>query len=124
MRFLLGTLLSSGKPPGRPPNLDFVGTTSQRASPSLDPGGIGALEDKATALGVLGKLKREGDLLPLSSSPTLIYGSVLWEEKNGRNGLPIHIFGMGCVKEKRKNMTEIFADTPLALSLLSSLDLY
>ena len=29
MRFLHGTLLSSGKPPGRPPNSNFVRKTSQ-----------------------------------------------------------------------------------------------
>ena len=124
MRFLHGTLLSSGKPPGMPPDSDFVRKISQHAAPNLDPGGIGALEDKATVLRVLGKLKKEGDHLPLSSSPTLISGSALWEEKNGRNGLPTHTFDIGDVKEESNNMTDISVDVSPTLSLLSSLDLY
>ena len=54
MRFLHGTFLSSGKPPGRPPDSDLVGNTSQLSAPNLDPGGIGEKEDKATVLGGLG----------------------------------------------------------------------
>lgn len=84
MIFLHGTLLSSGKPPGRPPDSDLVGEASQHAAPSLGPGGIGALEDKATSLEDLGKLKKEGYLLLLSSSPThfwiYVVGGEEWKE--------------------------------------------
>ena len=72
----------------------------------------------------MGKLKKEGDLLPLSSSPTLIFGSTLWEEKNGRNGLSTHTFGMVNVKEESSNMTDISVDTSSTFSLLRNLDLY
>ena len=75
-------------------------------------------------LGDLGKLKEEGNILPLSPSPTLFSGSALWEEKNGRNNLPTHTFGIGYVKEKSSNMTDIFVDASPVLSLLSSIYLY
>ena len=94
MRLLHGTLLSSGKPPRRPPDSDLVGDISQHDAPSIDLGGIGALEDNDKVLEVLGRLKEEGDLLPISSSPTLISDFVVWEEKNGRNDIPTHIFGI------------------------------
>ena len=77
MRMVLEASLSSGKPPGRPLDSDSVGKFSQLATPNSDPGGIGALEYKATVLGDLGKLKEEGNLLPLSSSPTLFSDLVL-----------------------------------------------
>ena len=77
MRFMHGTLLSSGKPPRRPPDSDFVGDLSQHDAPSTNPGGMGALEYNDTLLGVLGRLKEEGDLLPTSSLPTLISDSAL-----------------------------------------------
>jgi len=77
MRFLHGIVLSSGKPPRRPPDSDLVGKTSQLAAPSLDPRGIGAKEDKDTTLGHLRQLKEEGNLLPSSLSSTLISRSVL-----------------------------------------------
>lgn len=124
MRFLHGILLSSGKPLGRPPDSKFMGKISQIASPNLDPGGIGALEDKATVLGDLGKLKKEGDFLPLSSSPPFISGSALWEENNGRNGLPTHTFDIRYVKEESIKMTEIYVDASSMVSFLNSLDLY
>ena len=66
MRLLHGTFLSSGKPPGRPPDLDILGKTSQCAAPNSDPRGIGARKETSTTLGGLGKLKEEGNLLPLS----------------------------------------------------------
>ena len=66
MRFLHGTILSSGKPHGRPLDSDLVGNTPQCAAPNSDPGGIGAKKEKATVLGGLGQLKKEGNLLPLS----------------------------------------------------------
>ena len=88
MRLLNGTLLSSGKPHGRPPDLVFVGNRSPHDAPNKNTRGMGALEDNNTTLGGLGRLKEEGDLLPLSSSPTLISDSVVWEEDNGRNVLP------------------------------------
>ena len=97
--------LSSGKPPGRPPDTDLVGKTSQFAAPNLDLGGFGALEDKATTLGDLGKLKEEGTIFPLSSSPTLLSDPALWEEKKGSNKLPTYTFGIGDVKEEIRNMT-------------------
>ena len=75
-------------------------------------------------LGGLGQLKEEGNLLPLSLSPTLISKSAPWEENNGRISLPTHTFGMGDVKEKIKNMTDIHMEASSALSLLSSVDLY
>ena len=124
MRMVPKTSLSSGKTPGRPPDSDLVGKTSKHAAPSLYPGGIGTLEDKATALGVLGMLKKEGDLLPLSLSPTLIFGSALWEDKNGRNGFPTHTFGMRDVKEESSHMKKISVDRSSVLSLLGSLDPY
>ena len=75
-------------------------------------------------LGVLGKLKEEGNLRPLSSSPTHISSSAMWEEKNGRNGLQTHTFGIGYVKEEIKNMTKISFDTLSTLPLLGRLDPY
>ena len=50
----------------------FVGDVSQHDNPSIDLGGMGGLEDHVTMLRVLGRLKEEGDILPTSSSPTLI----------------------------------------------------
>ena len=97
---------------------------SQHDAPNLDPGRMGTLEDKNIVLEGLGKLKEEGDLLPLSSSPTLISDSALWEEKNGRNNLPTHTFDIEGVKERSSNMTDISVDASSALSLLSSVDLY
>ena len=38
--------------------------------------------------------------------------------------LPIHIFGMGDVKERINNMTDTLVDASSVLSLLSSVDLY
>ena len=49
MIFLQGTLLSIGKPPGRPPDSVLAGKTSQSAAPNLDLGGIRAMEEKAIA---------------------------------------------------------------------------
>ena len=72
MRLLHGTLLFSGKPPGRPPDSDLVRNVSQNDAPNIYPGGMGALEDQDIALRVLGRLKEEGDILPTSSLPTLI----------------------------------------------------
>ena len=72
----------------------------------------------------MGKLKEEGNLLPLSSSPTLISGSALWEEKNGRINLPTHTFGMRDVEERINNMADVLVDASSVLSLLSSVDLY
>ena len=94
MRLLHGTLLSSGKPPRRPLDSDFVVYVSQHDAPSIDPGGMGALEDNDTMLGILGRLKEEGYLLLISSLPTLISDSVLWEEMHRRNYLPTYTFGM------------------------------
>ena len=73
---------------------------SHLGAPLMNPRRIGALEDKATALGGLGKLKKKGDLVPLSTTPTLISGSALWEEKDGRINLPTHTFDIGNVKEE------------------------
>ena len=100
MRMIHETSLSCGKPPRRPPDLDLVRDVSHLDAPFIDPGRMGTLEDQDTALRVLGRLKEEGDLLPTSSTPTPISDSVLWEEKNGRNGLPTYTFGMGDVKEE------------------------
>ena len=123
MSFLHGTFLSSGKPPGRPPNSDLVGETSQSVSPNLDSRGIEEMEDQATVLGGLGQLKSNGDLLPSLLSPPLISRSALREEENGRINLPIHIFGMRNVREEIINMTNTSMEVSLALSLLSSVDL-
>ena len=124
MRLLHGTLLSSGKPPGRPPDSNLVRDISQHDAPSIDPGGIGSLEDKATMLGVLGRLKEEGDLLPTSSSPILISNSTPWKEEKGRNDLPMHTFGMGDFKDGSNHMIDISVDRSSILSLLESVDLY
>ena len=124
MRFLHGTFLSSGKPRGRPLDSDLVGKTSQCVAPNLDPRGIGAKKDKATVLRGLGQLKEEGNLLPLSLSPTLISEYVLWEKNNGRISLPTHTFGMGDVKEKISNVEDIPVEVSPALSLLSGVDQY
>ena len=67
-----------------------------------------ALEDQNTVLGVLGRLKEEGDLLPISSLPTLILDSTLWEEMHGRNDLQTCTFGIGDVKEESNHMTDTF----------------
>ena len=107
MRFLHGTLLSRGKPLGRPLDSVFVGDISQHDVPIIDQRGIGALEDHDTAFGVLGRLKEEGDILPTSSLPTFISDSALWEEKHGRNDLPTYTFGIGDVKEGRNHMKSI-----------------
>ena len=50
MRFLHGTLLSSGKPPGRPPDSVLVRDLSLLDAPKSDPRGMGELEDIATTL--------------------------------------------------------------------------
>ena len=50
MIFLQGTLLSSGKPLGRPPDSVLVRDISLLDAPKSDPGGMGALEDTATTL--------------------------------------------------------------------------
>ena len=71
MRLLYGTLLSSSKPPRRPPDSFFVGDVSQHDAPNLDPRGMGALAENDTMLGVLVRLKEEGDILPISVLPTL-----------------------------------------------------
>ena len=99
MIFLHGTLLSSGKPPRRPPDSVLVGDISLHDAPRSKPGGMGELEDKSIALGGLGKHKKEGDFLLSSSSPTFIYDSTLLEEEKGRYVLPTYTFGIGNVKE-------------------------
>lgn len=71
MRMAPETSLSYGKPPGRRHDSDFMGKTSQLATPNLDPGQMGALEHKDTVLGDLGKLKEEGNISPLSPLSTL-----------------------------------------------------
>ena len=124
MRILQGTFLSSGKPPGRPPDSDLVGEASQSATPNLDPGGIGEMGDRATVLEGLGQLKSEGDLLLASLAPSLFSRDALWEKKNGRINIPTHTCGMGNAKEKIKNMTNIPVDVSSMVSLLSSVDLY
>ena len=101
-----------------------MGKTSQLVAPNLNTGGTGAPEDKATALEGLGKLKEEGSLLPLSSLPTLISVSALWEEKKGRYVLPTCTFDIGDVKEDISKITDILVDASSALSLLGSVDLY
>ena len=65
MRLVHGTLLCCGKPPGRPPDLDLVRDISHHDAPFIDLGGMGALEDHDTVLRVLGRLKEEGDILPI-----------------------------------------------------------
>ena len=97
-RLLHGTLLSSGKPPGRPPDSDLVREISHHDAPSIVLGGMGALEDHDTTLRILGRLKEEGDILPISSLPTLISDFALWEEMHVKNDLPKYTFGMGAVK--------------------------
>ena len=60
MRVVPKISLSSGKPPGRPPDSDFVGKTSQLSALNSDPGGFGALEEKATTLGdCVSSIRRE-----------------------------------------------------------------
>ena len=60
-----------GKPPGRPPNPNLVRDVSHHDKPFIDPEGMGALEDPDTMLRVLGRLKEDEDILPLSSLATL-----------------------------------------------------
>ena len=100
MILLHGTLLYSGKPLGRPPNSGLVRDISQHDAPSIDPGGMRALEGNDTTLGVLGRLKEEGDILPISSLPTLILDSAMWQEKHGRSDLPTFTFGMGISRRR------------------------
>ena len=84
----------SGRPLDQQKRMD----ASSVEAPLSDFRGVGTLGELDTVLGVLGKLKEEEYLLPISSSPTLISGSALWEEKNGRNGLPTYTSGMRDVK--------------------------
>lgn len=124
MIFLQGTLLSSCKPPGRPPNSVLVRDISLHDAPRSELGGMGALEDTTTALGGLGKHKEEGDFFLSSSSPTLISNSVLLEEKKGRYVLPTCIFGIRHVKEEIRNMVDVAVDASSTLSLFGNVDLY
>ena len=117
MRLLHGTLLFSGKPPGSPPDSNLVRDISQHDAPSIDPGGMGALEGNGTTLEVLGRLKEEGDILPRSSLPTLISYFALWEENHGRNDLLTCTYSMGYFKEECSHMTDISVDRSSALSL-------
>ena len=45
MRMLQGKFLSYGKPPGMPSDSDLMGEASKSATPNLDPGRIGEIED-------------------------------------------------------------------------------
>ena len=74
------TLLFSGIPPGRPPDQELVRNVSQHVAPLIDLGGMGTLGGHDTAQGVLGRLKEEGDILPISLLPTLTKHIALRED--------------------------------------------
>lgn len=71
-----------------------------------------------------GLVKKEGDLLLSSSSPTFISESTLLEEKKGRYVLPTCTFGIRDVKEESRNMAVIPIDASSVLSLSGNVDLY
>ena len=62
-RFLHGTLLSSGKPPGRPPDLEWMRGILSFSSPLLDSEEVETLEECRTTWRVWDKPKEEGDTL-------------------------------------------------------------
>ena len=127
MRMLQGTLLSNGKPPEMPLDLDRVGKAPPNAAPNPYQGRVGAIRDQVTTLEGLKQLKNEGDLPLTSLSPSLFSESALWEEKNGRISLPSQTFGMGDAKKKEKKISNIiddFMDISPMLLLMESVDLY
>ena len=75
--------LHGGIPPGRPPDQELMRNVSQHAAPLMDPGGVGTLEGHSTSQRVLGRLKEEGEILPLSSLPTLTPHLALREDATG-----------------------------------------
>ena len=56
---------------------------SQHVAPLIDLGGVGTLGGRGTAQRVLGRLKEVGDILPLSSLPTLTPHLALREDATG-----------------------------------------
>ena len=91
---------------------------SQHVAPLIDPGGLGTLGGHGTTQRVLGRLKEEGDILPLSSLPTLTSDSALWQKQQGKDSsLPTCIFGMGDVKEEENHMTYDLHDSSSTFSL-------
>ena len=93
---------------------------SQHVAPLIDLGEVGALGDYCTTLRVLGGLKEKGDILPTSSSPTIISYISLRKEQQGQDYITlVYDFGIGDVKEERNNMTRSSHDRLAELSLLS-----
>ena len=71
MRLTHETSLFYGKTLGRPPDPELVRDISHYVTPFIDPGGVGILEGYYIVERFLGRLEEEGDILPLSSLPTL-----------------------------------------------------
>ena len=80
-------------PPRRPSYQEFMGDFSQQVAPLIDPGGVRTLGELGTMQRVLGRIKEEGDILPISVLPTLTKYLALREDVSGMDDGTIMVQG-------------------------------